>query len=120
MPRLPDYLQVHFDAPGRVGPPATGFDRRGEARNPACGDHLVLFVHTDDGFVREAGFKAMGCPAFMAIAAAATELLPGLAADAALPDRAARAYRERYGELAPMHRHALALVEASLASLAPA
>ena len=120
MPRLPEHLQEHFDAPRRVGPPSGGHGLRGESRNPACGDHLVLFLDVQDGVVREAGFKAMGCPAFMAIAAAATDLLPGLPADGDLPTRVSAAYRARYGEPARMHRHALALVETTLTSRAPA
>lgn len=116
MRRLPDHLQVHFDAPGRVGPPAE-HDRRGEARNPACGDHVVLYLDTGDGVVRDAGFKAMGCPACLAITAAATDLLPGMSAEAGLPSRAADAYRDRYGAPAVAHRHALALVVTALEAL---
>lgn len=116
MPRLPEHLRPHFDEPARVGPPA-GHDRRGEARNAACGDHLVVYLDTRDGRVADAGFKAMGCPAFMAIAAATTDLLPGLAADATLPSAAVDAYRARHGAPAPVHRHALALVETALSSL---
>ena len=62
MARLPDALAAHFHADRHVGPPP---DRhpdarlgRGEARHPACGDHVVVWLALREGRVDAAGFKA--------------------------------------------------------------
>ena len=110
MSRLPEHLQPHFHEPRHVGPPEGGYDLRGEARHPVCGDHLVVYLAVRDGLVAEAGFKAMGCPASMAIAAAATELLHGLPADGLSAALGAR-YTDLHGDLPAAHGHALRLVE---------
>ena len=49
-------------------------------------------------------------------ASACTELLPGMAAEAALPERLRARFVEAYGEPAALHRHALALVTEALAA----
>ena len=69
-----------------------------------------MFLRVEDGVVVAAGFKATGCPAVLGMSSAATELLPGLAADATLPDCLRGRLVEVYGEPAAMHRHALSLV----------
>ena len=116
---LPPTLRAAFEAARHVGPPA-GADRRGEARNEACGDVVVIWLATaEEGEARvvcAAGFKAQGCPAAMATAAAACELLPGLRADEALADELARRFEAHFGAPKPAHRHALALVEQALRS----
>ena len=112
MSRLPEALLEHLRAPRNVGPPeGAGEVRSGEARNAACRDHVVLYLaRGDDGRVAGAGFKAHGCPAALGMASAATELLPGLALDAGLPDALRARFVETFGEPAALHRHALALV----------
>jgi len=108
MPRLPDHLQDHLERPRRVGRPS-GCDRIGRARNAACGDVVEVYLATDGARVREAGFKAAGCPVALGTASAATELLVDLEVGAGLADELLARFRARYGEPAPLHRHALAL-----------
>lgn len=118
---FPQVLREHFDAPHHVGPPAGGADLRGEARNPACGDHLVIYLALEQGRVKAAGFRAQGCPAALATASAACSLLEGLVADTSLPDALPPLFAERLGAPRPAHRHALTLcVEALRDALAGA
>jgi NifU-like protein involved in Fe-S cluster formation len=106
---FPEALRAHFDAPHHVGEPPGGADLRGEARNPACGDHLVIYLALADGRVKGAGFRAQGCPAAMATASAACELLEGLPADGSLPEALEPLFAERFGAPRAAHRHALLL-----------
>jgi NifU-like protein involved in Fe-S cluster formation len=110
---LPLALRRAFEAARHVGPPA-GADHRGEARNEACGDIIVMWLATvtegEARLVRAAGFKAQGCPSAMATAAAACDVLPGLRVDASLPDEAVRRFEAHFGAPKPAHRHALAMV----------
>jgi len=117
---FPEHLAEHFSRPRHVGEPQGGSDLRGEARNPGCGDLLVVYLRLDpagSGAVAAAGFRAQGCPAAMATSSAACELLPGLSADASLPAALARRFEQRFGTPRPAHRHALALFTAALAAL---
>jgi hypothetical protein len=111
---FPAALRRHFDEPGCVGEPRGGADRIGEARHPVCGDHLVLYLQVVEGRVQAAGFRARGCPATLASGSAVCAVLPGLAADAGLPDEARRCFEEAYGAPKPAHAHALALVSTAL------
>jgi len=109
---LPAPLREVFDASRHVGAPA-GAQRRGEARNEACGDVVVIWLRVGAGdapVIEAAGFKAQGCPAAMAAAAGACEVLVGLRADARLGDQLAAAFSARFGAPRTAHRHALALV----------
>ncbi|HEX5011424.1 MAG TPA: iron-sulfur cluster assembly scaffold protein [Planctomycetota bacterium] len=111
---LPASLLAVFDASRHVGAPP-GAQRRGEARNEACGDVVVIWLRVGAGeagaqVVEAAGFKAQGCPAAMAAAAGACELLEGLRADAGLGESLGASFRARFGEPRAVHRHALALV----------
>lgn len=117
--RFPDHLREHFQAPRHVGEPPGGADLRGEARNPACGDHLVVFLKLApvaggraEGPCRieAAGFLAQGCPAAMATGSAACEVLIGLTADASLPQAIESRFEATFGPPRAAHRHALALV----------
>lgn len=122
---FPEHLKQHFERPGRIGEPEGGADRVGEARNPACGDHLVVYLRCEPGpggveRVAAAGFRAQGCPAAMATASAACSVIAGLAADGSLPRALAARFEERFGAPAPAHRHALALFSEALAALRPA
>jgi NifU-like protein involved in Fe-S cluster formation len=117
---FPQHLRRFFQQPACVGEPAGGADLCGEARNAACGDHLVLYLKLSDGTVEAAGFRAQGCPATLATAAAACEVLTGLPVDAALPDALVTRFVEAYATPQPAHRHALALVRTALADTRPA
>ncbi len=114
--RLPDELLQHLREPRHVGAAPGGETHRGEARNAACRDHLVLSLRVEDGVVASAGFKAHGCPAAIGTGSAAAQLLAGLPHDASLPEAARARFVERYGEPAALHRHALALVVEALGS----
>ncbi len=138
MERFPEHLRAHFDAPQHVGEPPGGADLRGEARNPVCGDHLVLYLRLAPPADRAAsvpsasgtaprptaparaivaaGFKARGCPVAMATASAACSVLAGLVADASLPAAGTRLFEARFGPPKAAHRHALALVAEALAT----
>ena len=125
MQAFPEHLKQHFERPERVGEPEGGADRLGEARNPACGDHLVVYLRCERGpggveRVAAAGFRAQGCPAAMATASAACSVIAGLASDGALPRALAARFEERFGVPAPAHRHALALFSEALNALRPA
>ena len=106
---LPPALRDHFDRPRNVGAPA-GAQRRGEARNEACGDVVVVWLRVAGPVVDAAGFKAQGCPAALAMASAACDLLAGMQADGTLPERLRQAHAAAFGVPAAAHRHALALV----------
>lgn len=119
---LPVALRECLLGTRHVGPPPGGPARRGEARNAACGDVVVLWlaVEGQPAVVRAAGFKAQGCPAAMAAAAGACEVLPGLAADGTLPAALRARFLERFGQPRVAHGHALALVVEALGAIAPA
>lgn len=118
MSRLPDALREHLVSPRNVGEPEGGFSHRGEALNGACRDHLVIYLAGDDqGRVVRAGFRAKGCPAAMAMASAVTDLLVDLPLDGPLAQQASARLAEAFGEPAPLHRHALALVTEALDGL---
>ena len=128
MQPFPDHLREHFERPRNVGEPEGGADLRGEARNAACGDHLVVYLRLEARAgggaaaraIAAAGFRAQGCPAAMATASAACGELAGLAVGPSLPEELARRFEARYGAPRPAHRHALALVAEALGALAPA
>ncbi len=116
MSRLPAPLHEHFHSDLHVGPPEGGHDRQGEARHPACGDVLVLYLATAEGRIEAAGYKAQGCPAAMGTAAAACAVLSGLADDDELPAALRSRFIEVYGEPAAAHGHALGLVVTALSA----
>jgi NifU-like protein involved in Fe-S cluster formation len=118
---LPTALRECLLGTRRVGPPPGGPSRRGEARNAACGDVVVLWlaVEGEPAVVRAAGFKAQGCPAAMAAAAGACEVLPGLRADGGLAQALRTRFVDRFGEPRAAHGHALALVVEAAEAAAP-
>lgn len=120
MSRLPEHLLDHLRNPRNVGEPSGEPIFRGEARNPACRDHLVLWFTVAGGAVTAAGFRAAGCPACLAYGSASTEVLVGLPAGPGLAAAAEAALTERHGPPPGLHRHALKLVaEALTAAAAP-
>ena len=130
MSRLPDSLRAHLLEPCNPGEPAR-VDRRGEARNPVCRDHVVLFVQLDAPAdserapgaaprIEAAGFRATGCPAAMAYASAATEWLGGRTLDAGTAAALRDALLERFGDPGAARRHALTMVERCVALCAAA
>lgn len=82
--------------------------RAGSAEHPACGDVVALQVRLEGERVADLAWRAKGCPACMAVTAAAWQALPG-GAVAEAPGR----LRERIlelGGLQAFERHAEKLV----------
>jgi len=117
MARLPDSLRAHRLAPVHPGEPAR-VDRRGEARNPICRDHVIVYLQLDGDRIEAAGFRATGCPAAMAYASAACEWLTGRALTGALPAEILAALSAAHGDPGAARRHALAMVERCVAACA--
>lgn len=84
----------------------------GFAEHPICGDRVQLSVRHADGVVREVRWRADGCPASMAIAALAAEVLvdvPAANVDAVLHQAIAT-----HGGLARHEHHAEGMVGRAL------
>lgn len=131
MSRLPDSLRAALEHTTRVGEPPGGAHARGEARNEACGDVVVVWLQWEgedgeattrdagaaDGErsgppprrVARAGFKAQGCPATMATLAGLCEVIEGLALEGAWERTLRAEFARRFGESPPAHGHALQL-----------
>lgn len=73
----------HFRNPrnARPMPDAGG---QGHAVNPACSDHVRVFVRLDGRTVADASFQAQGCVACIAAASMTTELARGMGVQEAL------------------------------------
>ena len=52
-------------------------NRRAEGYNPLCGDRATVFLHLDDGVVRDVSFEGSGCSISTASASMMTEALRG-------------------------------------------
>ena len=57
MRNFPEHLRDHVRNPRHAGEP-TRWDRRGEARNAACGDHVVVYLATAEGRVTDEALTA--------------------------------------------------------------
>ncbi len=79
----------------------------GRAEHPVCGDVLELECELDGERIVDIGWRAQGCPATMAVAAAARAALRGQEV-AAAPSRM-RARLAELGGLAATESHALSL-----------
>ncbi|MBM3974565.1 MAG: hypothetical protein FJ301_10750 [Planctomycetes bacterium] len=86
----------------------------GRAEHPVCGDQVELSLRLEGGVVREARWRAAGCPAAMACAALAARVLPGVAVGAAVA--ALRGAIAAHGGLAASELHAEALLARALAA----
>ena len=60
----------------RVPPGANG---KGNGLNPLCGDDMTVYVRTEQGVIRDAGFQCSCCGVSMASASIMTECVIGLA-----------------------------------------
>jgi nitrogen fixation protein NifU and related proteins len=80
----------------------------GAAEHPVCGDRIELSVQHAAGFVRAVRWRASGCPATMAIAALAAEVL----SDVAVADLQAVLQRAiaTHGGLKRHEHHAQAMI----------
>ena len=82
--------------------------RSGRAEHPICGDVVEVQVRLQGGQVEDLAWRASGCVACMAVAAASWQALRGGVA----PQAAARLrdHLDRLGGLKPFERHAESLV----------
>ncbi len=87
---------------------------RGRAGHPVCGDELELTVRLENGCIAELRWRAVGCPAAMAVAALAPSALCGAPLDAAKA-RLAQALAA-HGGLAAHELHAERLLLQALAA----
>ena len=53
------------------------FTSKAEGYNPLCGDRLDIYLHLEDGIVRDVSFKGEGCAISKASASVMTSLLKG-------------------------------------------
>src|SRR2546430_13072612 len=69
-------LLDYFQNPRCVGEiaDATGV---AEVSNPVCGDVMKFWVRVENGFIKDARFKAQGCSAAIATSSYATEMIIG-------------------------------------------
>jgi nitrogen fixation NifU-like protein len=58
-------------------------DGEGHAVNPACSDHVRMFVRIQDGKLSDVSFQAQGCAACIAAASMTTQLALGRTIEAA-------------------------------------
>lgn len=66
----------HYKHPRNFGPlPEGGFSVAHE--NPFCGDHLQLFLHLEEGRLKDIRFHGRGCAISMASASMMTEKVKG-------------------------------------------
>jgi nitrogen fixation NifU-like protein len=86
--------------------------RRGAAEHPVCGDEVVVWVRLDQERVVEFAWQARGCPATLAVAAAAGEALRGRSL--AEGQDALHGRLEQLGGLQVHERHAETLLVAAL------
>ncbi len=86
--------------------------RVGRATHPVCGDEVELFLRVQQDTVVDLAWRARGCPACVAVAAAAKQALVGAPLDAASGNLARVV--QSLGGLAATERHALKLIDDAL------
>lgn len=86
----------------------------GSASHPVCGDQLEVTVRMQGGRIDAMRWRASACPATLAVAAAAVDVVAG--ADAASLQGVIRARLAALGDLAPHERHAEQLLLRALRS----
>lgn len=87
----------------------------GRAEHPVCGDLIEVDLRVADGLITDLAWRAEGCPATMAVAAAARRALQGhplVGAGARLRRRV-----QDLGGLAKTEQHAIALFERALSQV---
>jgi nitrogen fixation NifU-like protein len=66
----------HCKRPRNFGP-LPGAEREAKGNNPLCGDRLTVFLHMEDGVVKDVRFTGSGCAISMASASLMTEAVKG-------------------------------------------
>lgn len=52
-------------------------NRKAEGYNPLCGDHVTVYVHLEDGVIRDVSFQGSGCAISKASASLMTTAVKG-------------------------------------------
>jgi nitrogen fixation protein NifU and related proteins len=86
----------------------------GSAEHPACGDIVQLSVRRENGLIHEVRWRAQACPATVAVAALAANVLREV--PEATAARVVEAAIAADGGLAAHERHAAAIVLRALAA----
>jgi nitrogen fixation protein NifU and related proteins len=66
----------HNKSPRNFRPMASA-NRKAEGYNPLCGDHVTVFLHLEDGVIRDISFQGSGCAISKASASMMTAELKG-------------------------------------------
>ena len=66
----------HNRNPRNFQQPATA-NRHAEGYNPLCGDRFSVYLHVEDGVIRDVGFQGMGCAISKASASLMTASVKG-------------------------------------------
>lgn len=100
-------VQDHFFHPRNVGP-LDGATHKGTAGIPGNGPYVVVWLRIERGRVRAAAYSTFGCPACVAAASAAAEMVMGRSEEAA-GRLTARGILRRLGGLPEGKEHCPAL-----------
>lgn len=92
--------------------------RHGSAEHPVCGDLVEVDLRCADGRIEELRWRAQGCPATMAVAAAAWPTLRGV--PLAEVEATLRARVAALGGLDRIEQHALGMFLRALRAARPA
>lgn len=103
-------LLLAAEGAGELEGPDVG---RGRATHPVCGDEVLLTARVVDGRVADLAWRASGCPATLAVAAAAYRTLRGVPVEDA--SQRLREHLAVLGGLAPHEGHAERIVLDALA-----
>jgi NifU-like protein involved in Fe-S cluster formation len=103
----PALRQLLLEAPGAGSLAGPGV-LTGAAEHPVCGDVVEVDLRLAGGCIDALAWRAQGCPASLAVAAAAATSLPGVASTAVAS--ALRQRLQQLGDLGEHERHAERLV----------
>lgn len=73
----------HYRQPRNYGPLADA-NHMAEGYNPLCGDKVKLYLHVENGVIRNARFEGSGCAISIAAASLMTEMIMGKPKEQAL------------------------------------
>ena len=98
-----DLVMDHFTNPRNVGeiPDADGVGMEG---NPVCGDVMKIYIKVENGRIKDAKFKTLGCGAAIATSSMVTEMVKGKTLEEA-KEISNKAVAEALGGLPPVKMH---------------